>query len=234
MTFHRTLALAGALVVWPAVAQAQPDPAQSRPLIQVGGGGAIGIPVGDFSENVDIAGGLSGHIGFGLGQSPFSLGVEGTVLFYGSETRDVPLVGLPQLTVPVTTSNDMVLVHGRLRAQKPTGRVRPYVDGLVGFNYIATRTSVDTDDSCDSCWDDGDSFTNVDDLVLSAGAGVGVMVALGSSPTPLQLDLSLRYLYGGEASYFSDGFIWQDLTLRAPHRSRTDMLVVYVGVAWGR
>lgn len=235
MTFPRVLTVAGALMVWPALAQAQQESAQPRPLIQFGGGGTIGVPIGDFSDNVDIAGGLYGHVGFGIGESPFSVGVEGTLLFYGTESRDIPLVGFPNLTVPVRTSNNMALFHGRLRAQKPTGRVRPYVDGLAGFNYISTRTSVDADDSCDGCDDDDDSFTNVDDLVFSAGAGIGVMVALGSSPNPVQLDLAVRYLYGGEASYFTDGVVnWQELSLQAPYRTRTDMIVINLGVAWGR
>ncbi len=236
----RTLVVAGLLVLSPAAAQAQQESAD-RPLIQAGIGGAIGVPVGDFSDHVHIAAGLAGHIGFGIGQSPFSIGAEGTLLFYGTETRDVPLSGLPELTVPVTTSNDMLFVHGRLRAQKQTGRVRPYVDGLVGFNYISTSTSVDGDESCSewsgtwSCSDDGDSYTNLDDFAFSAGAGAGVMFALGSSPNPMRLDLSLRYLYGGEANYLTGDYFPTDRPVHLDaRRTRTDLLLIYIGLAWGR
>ena len=223
----------------PAVAQGAPK----RPLMQAGLGLMMGVPVGDFHENVALALGLAGHLGFGLGSSPISIGVEGTYLWYGSESRDVPLVGMPGLAVGVDTANDMFLLHGRVRAQRPDGRVRPYVDGLVGFNYIATTTSVDAEDTCYYigstfyCSDDGDSVTNLEDVVLSAGGGAGVMFAFGASPHSMRLDLSLRYLYGGEAEYLTEGDIqWQEdgPVILVPHRTRTDMLMVYVGFTWGR
>jgi hypothetical protein len=250
-----TLPLALLLAIVPAAASASegqqpadpapPDTSQAQldpPFFQVGGGLMMGVPVGTFQDNVDFSAGVSGHVGFGIGTSPFSIGAEGSALWYGSESRDVPLVGLPGLAVGVNTTNAMYLLHGRVRAQKRVGRVRPYVDGLVGFNYLVTATSIDADTDCYDdgssydCDDDGDSMTHLDDLVLSAGGGAGVMIAFGSSPRPLSLDLSLRYLYGDEADYLTEGdvlFREQGVVLRR-RRSRTDMLMVYVGVAWGR
>jgi hypothetical protein len=212
------------------------------PLAQAGLGLMMGVPVGEFGDNVHFSIGAAGYLGFGLGDSPISVAVEGTYLWYGSESHQVPLIGVP-LTVGVDTSNDMYLLHGRVRAQKLRGRVRPYVDGLVGFNYIVTTTSVDAEDVCYAtpsglvCNDDGDSLTNADDFVLSTGGGAGVMFALGADPYGLKFDLSIRYLYGGEASYLTeDDLLWQDdgpVTLRF-RRSRTDMLMIYLGFAWGR
>jgi hypothetical protein len=217
----------------PAVSQAA-----SRPLFQGGVGGMLGIPIGDFADNVNLTGGVSGHFDFALGPSPFSAGAEATYLWYGSETRDVPLSGIPDLTVPVETSNGVFLLHGRIRAQKREGRVRPYVDGLVGFNYLITTTSVHADRSCSSrsCdSDDNDSITNLDDLVLSAGGGGGVQIGFGRAPHRARLDLSVRYLYGGEAKYLTAGWIPWDIPINPlARRSRTDMLLVYVGVAFGR
>ena len=219
--------------------QATPE----RPLMQFGLGLMMGAPVGDFHDNVTFSAGLTGHFDFGLGGSPISIGAEGTYLWYGSERYDVPLVGFPDLAVGVDTSNDMFLLHGRVRAQRPQGRVRPYVDGLVGFNYLRTSTSVDAEDTCiytgtiTSCSEDGDSITNIDDIVLSVGGGVGLQIGFGAAPHPMKLDLSLRYLYGGEAEYLTDGDIrWQEegLVILQPRRSRTDMLMVNVGVTWGR
>ena len=212
--------------------------AAQRPLFQGGLGGMLGIPIGDFADNVNLTGGLSGHFDFALGPSPFSAGAEATYLWYGSETRDVPLSGIPDLTVPVETSNGIFLLHGRVRAQKREGRVRPYVDGLVGFNYLITTTSVHADTSCSgsSCdSDDTDSMTNLDDLVLSAGGGGGVQIGFGQVPHRVRLDLSVRYLYGGEARYLAEGWIpWQSPINPLARRSRTDLLLVYVGVAFGR
>lgn len=248
-------ALAALLIVLPsgvraapgqALAEAaavQPAPAPSpRPLIQAGLGLVMGIPIGDFQDNVDFSAGLGGHIDFGIGDSPVSIGAEASYLWYGSASRDVPLVGLPDLAVRVDTSNDMFLMHGRVRVQQPQGRVRPYVDGLVGFNYLVTSTSVDAEESCIFiggtyvCDDDGDSTTQLDDVVLSVGGGAGIQIAFGSAPSPARFDLSLRYLYGGEASYLTEEDLeWREegVVLR-PRRSRTDMVMIAVGVAWGR
>lgn len=225
----------------PAAPPANQDQA-APPRWQGGLGLMIGVPVGEFADNVDIAAGLTFQFDASVKRSPVSVGVEATYLWYGSQSRDVPLVGMPGLAVGVDTSNDMFLLHGRVRAQRQDGRVRPYVDGLVGFNYLVTTTSVDAEDTCVYvgstfyCDDDGDSITDMDDLVLSAGGGGGIMIALGSGPQPMRLDLSLRYLYGGQAQYLTEEDIrWEgEGPGRTPRRSRTDMLVVYIGLAWGR
>ena len=45
----------------------------------------------------------------------------------------------------------------------------------------------------------------------------------------------MRYLYGGEAKYLTEGWIpWDNPVNRLARRSRTDMLLVYAGVAFGR
>lgn len=222
-----------------ATVQAPPAPvAPAGPRRWQGGLGlALGVPVGDFSENVDIAAGLTGQFDYALSDSVFSLGAEGTLLFYGNESQRVPLVGFPDLSVRVERSNQMVLLHGRLRAQPREGRVRPYLDALVGFNYISTTTRVDADDGCGrygSC--DDNSRTDLDDLVFSAGGGAGVTFGFGAAPHTTRLDLGVRYLYGGEADYFTKARLpWDsDPIVFEPHRSRTDMVMVYIGVAFGR
>jgi len=222
----------------PAPAQDVPAP---RPVFQGGLGLAIGVPVGEFADNVDVAGGISGQFDFGLGDSPVSLGVESTYLSYGGESRDVPLVGLPGLTAEVSTSNNMVLLHGRVRVQKREGRLRPYADGLVGFNYLWTTTSVEGEESCvytgsgTYCTETGDVIGNLSDLALSAGGGAGVMLGLGRAPHRTRLDLSIRYLYGGEAKYLTeDYFPTEGQAQLEARRSRTDMLMIYIGLAFGR
>jgi hypothetical protein len=204
----------------------------------------IGAPVGDFADNVEIAAGISGYFDVGLGRSPISVAGEATYLWYGSESRDVPLSGMPDLTVRVSTSNDIFLLHGRVRAQKREGRVRPYVDGLVGFIDLVTTTSIEGDVSCSGgsfgtsiiCSNDGDSVTNLRDVAFSAGGGAGVMFAFGASPQSIRLDLSVRYLYGGQADYLTEGAIrWgEGPAILQPRRSRTDLVLVNIGIALGR
>ena len=51
-----------------------------------------------------------------------------------------------------------------------------------------------------------------------------------------RLDIGVRYLYGGEADYLTeDGIFWaSEPVVYVPHRSRTDMVMIYIGVAFGR
>lgn len=222
----------------PAAAADQEKP----PLGQFGLGGVIAVPVGDFHDNVEIAGGIAGSFGVGLGDSPVSLGLELTYVTYGGEDRNLPVGGLSNLRVGVNTSNDIFLMHGRVRAQQLTGRVRPYLDGLVGFNYLFTSTEIDANEYCSNyggsynCSGNGNSVTHLDDLVFSAGGGGGVGIAVTKSGK-VRLDLSVRYLYGAEAKYLTEGDIhWTDdgPPVLHPRRTRTDMLLIGIGIAFGR
>ena len=218
--------------------QAQEQPSRP-PRFQGGLGMMIGVPVGEFGDNVEVAAGISIKFDVGLGGSPLSVGTELAYLSYGSESLDVPLVGMPELSVDVNRSNEIILVHGRVRAQRREGRVRPYVDGLVGLLDIFTRTSIEGDVTCTgtgSCTDTGDSVTNIDDVAFSAGGGAGFMVGFGKSPRSARLDVSVRYLYGGEAEYLTEGGIrWgSDVATLLPHRTSTHIVLVDIGVAFGR
>ena len=251
---HRLLPLIAFLISVPAVAggqeppapgpvPAQPGQAQDEapkpPRFQGGVGMMIGVPVGDFGDNVEVAAGVSIKFDVGLGRSPLSVGTEVTYLSYGSESLDVPLVGMPELSVGVETSNDIILFHGRVRAQRREGRVRPYVDGLVGLIDLFTRTSIEGEVTCTgagSCSETGDSVTNINDVAFSAGGGAGFMVGFGKSPRSARLDVSVRYLYGGEADYLTEGAIrWgSDAATLLPHRTPTHIVLVDIGVAFGR
>ena len=141
----------------------------------------------------------------------------------------------------VNRSYDIILFHGRVRAQRREGRVRTYVDGLVGLTNIFTRTSIEGDVTCTgtvpgSCVDTGDSATNIDDVAFSAGGGAGFMVGFGKSPRSARLDVSVRYLHGGEAEYLTEGAIrWgSDAATLLPHRTQTHIVLVDIGVAFGR
>ncbi len=224
----------------PAVLHAQPEAARKEPTrIQGGLGVLAGVPLGEFG-NIETAGGVSGHFAVVLGDSVVSVGVEAAGLIYGSESRKVPLSSaipdLPGVVVTVNTDNEMILVHGRVRAQPRRGRWRPYIDGLFGFTRIYTTTSIEEAD-CDafSCTS-GISAMNQGDFVPSFGGGAGVMVGFGSPPHLAKLDVSVRYLRGGEADYLTEGAIRREggQAFADISRSRTDMVLVYIGVAFGR
>jgi hypothetical protein len=143
---------------------------------------------------------------------------------------------IPDALVTVNTNNNLLLVHARARVQPRSGRWRPYVDGLFGFKYIYTKTSIDLGSSCSGsiCSSVGVDTTNLDDLGLSYGGGGGVMIGLGSAPRRAKLDLSLRYIAGSESDYLREGAIRREsgqAILDVSH-SRTDIVVLYVGIAW--
>jgi hypothetical protein len=217
---------------------APPAPPDDIPGWQIGIGGLGTVPLGEFGDKIHGAGGVLGHAAVGLGQSVLTLGGEATYLWYGSESREEPWSGtIPDARVTVNTENAMFLMHARLRAQPRHGRWRPYVDGLVGFNYIFTQTSVDAGGSCDngsSC--NLANTTNLDDFVSSFGGSGGLMIGLGSAPHLAKLDISARYLRGGDATYLREGGIRREdgIALLDVTRSRTDMVWIYFGIALGR
>lgn len=208
-----------------------------RTRFQGGIGLLAGVPVGDFGVNVDSAGGIAGHVDVAIDDSFVSIGGETAYLWYGTESRKEPLSPtIPDIRVTVTTDNAIFLLHGRVRAQRREGRVRPYVDGVIGFIDLVTKTSIEELGDCGAFACTGLGTTNLRDFAMSAGGGAGVQVGFGPPPDWYRLDVSVRYLYGGSADYLREfairregGQAFLDIS-----RSRTDMVVVYIGVAMGR
>jgi len=244
MTSLKRLLVASVLILAAAAfssAQTPPAPPGKPTRLQAGLGVLLGAPLGEFGNNIDSAGGVSGHLDVGLGGSVVSIGGEAAYLLYGGESRKVDLGAaipdLPGVVVTVNTDNAMVLVHGRVRAQPRRGRWRPYVDGLFGFTNIYTTTSIAESGGCDgySCTPDLEA-TNLEDFALSFGGGVGLMVGFGAAPWPARLDVSVRYLRGGEADYLAEGGIRREggQAFLDISRSQTNMVLVYIGIAFGR
>jgi len=205
------------------------------------------VPAGDFATNIDHSWGVTGDVDAQLGHSVFRLGIETSVVIYGSSKRAVSLdQAVPEVptVLRVETENDMWLLHARIRAERPRGRWRPYADGLVGFNDLVTTSTIPGGQDCyyvipfGSWCTEGTlaSHTNARDVVASYGAGGGLMVGLSKSPRSPRLDISVRYLSGGEGRYLTDGALRNDnggspLTF---NQSRTNMVTLYMGVSFGR
>jgi len=229
----------------------QPNAAPPNPTrVEAGAGLLVSVPAGDFGSNVGVGSGFSLNVGTRLGDSVLSLAGEGAYWWYGREARTVALGAIipdaPDASVRVSTDNAVFLLHARVRAQRRRGRWRPYVDGLFGFTDLVTKTSVDASEAdcrlaaeillallesqCEPAHIAGS--TNARDFAISYGGGAGVKI--GSAPR--WFDLSIRYLNGGEADYLRKGALRReggqavlDIT-----RSRTDMVMIYLGVAFGR
>ena len=190
------------------------------------------IPQSEFKQNVKNNGfGVSGNVLVGLGRSPLLAGLDAGLATYGHESRKVPLSGsIPDITVDVKTDNNIVLTHFLLRAQPRHGAVRPYADGLVGFKYLFTKTTVQSDSSDQPLA----SNNNLSDFAFSYGLGGGVqsrLARLGRS-RELLFDAKVRYLWGAQARYLKEGSIVRagGTAIFDVLSSRTNAVTLQVGV----
>ncbi len=202
---------------------------------EVGGDFIIGFPQNQFRDNINDEGyGGSAHFGYFLGDTPIMVGADVGFLNYGTVKHHEPFSpDIPEVTVEVRTTNDIVMTHGFVRLQPQHGPVRPYVEGLLGFKYLFTQSSI-IDDFSDQTIA---SSTNFDDFAWSWGVGTGLDIRLWKNQrrhgiADVSLTVGAKYLWGSDADYLKKGSIRHD-----PHggvtflvfRSRTDMLVPNIG-----
>ncbi len=214
--------------------------AQVRP--EVGINFSVGAPQGEFSEHLDNPG-FGGTVfgGLGFDRLPLVVGAEFSYLIYGFERRTEPFsTTIPDVRVDVETSNNIATGHLLLRLQPPSGAVRPYVDGLLGFNYLFTETTIENR-RFDRDYEPIAAATNHDDAALSYGFGGGLSIGLYrgqmgemTRPGALALNLGFRYLRGANADYLKEGSIRRtDAGIRYEvERSATSMLVPQLGVTY--
>jgi opacity protein-like surface antigen len=192
------------------------------------------IPRGEFKQNISNNGyGVGGQFLVRLGRSPVSVGADLGYVNYGSERQRLPISRtLPDVTVDVRTNNEILLTHFLVRAQARTGRVQPYADGLVGFKYLVTRTTIS-----DRFSDEVIASTkNLSDATFSYGFGGGVQIHLADVGRrgEVFLDSKVRYLRGSNADYLRKGSIRREggQVLFDVLSSRTDVMTVQVGVTF--
>ena len=197
----------------------------------------LGFPMGECKKEIDRLGyGLSGHFLF-LAPSvnrPFGIGLNVGYLNYGQETRQELFSStIPDVTVDVERSNNLVNFHALFQLGFGSGSVRPFIEGLFGGSYIFTETTIRSRGS-----EEVASSNNFDDFAWSYGGGGGMLIQLssgeeeGSDAGALFLDLKVRYLFGSEAEYLKEGSV-----VVSPgkvdykvSKSKTDLLTVHAGV----
>ncbi len=204
----------------------------------------VGIPQGDFRQQSDhVGGGLNIMGGYRFANSPVMLGLEFGFMNFGTDTREEALSStIPDLRVEVENSYN--LAHGDLllRLIAPPAPIRPYVDGLFGFNYFFTETVIrDRDDFFD---EEKLSDTNFEDTALSYGFGAGLQIRVWQrrgevtrtpddiEPSSVYLNLRGRYMFGREAEYLQKGSISTDngrVTYDVT-QSTTNLLHIKIGV----
>jgi hypothetical protein len=199
----------------------------------------IGLPQADFKQHVDKTGyGVTGTIGWAPGRAPVMIGLELGFMVYGSETHSEPFsTTIPNVFVDVNTSNNFFLAHLILRGQPNSGAIRPYLQGMVGINYLFTRTSIENKGNS------GEEVASSEDLsddAFSYGGGGGVMFRVWTQDEENEtgirevlVDVGARYVRGNEARYLKEGSIrYRDGRVEYDvNESRTDLLELQVGVA---
>lgn len=186
--------------------------------LQVGIDFDIGVPQGDFSDQLDRLGwGLSLMGGYRFADTPVMLGLDFGFMNFGKDVRDAPLsTTIPDLRVEVENSYNLVHADLLLRLIPPPAPVRPFIDGLVGINYFYTETVLRERGAFSG--DDKLRDTNFEDVALSYGFGAGLHLRIyrdrvadrdsdDISPSSVYLNLMSRYMFGREAEYLQEGSI---------------------------
>ena len=196
----------------------------------------LGLPQGEFKDNVDKLGyglQLQGTLSTPGTFSPFTIGASVGYMVYGSESRKAPLSNtIPDLTVDVDRSYNLANFHLLALISPLPGPIKPYIEGLVGGSYIFTTTEVKGTNNTENFA----TSTNFDDFAFSYGFGGGILInlvpGLGVGPD-IYLDLKARYLLGSESEYLTEGSveITNGNVIYYPKKSTTDLLSIHIGVA---
>jgi len=207
--------------------------------ITAGASLTLGLPQGEFKDNLDRYGyGLTGEIFYTPGPiKVFGIGIDLTYMNYGSETRRAPFSNtIPDLTVDVDRSYNMISFHPVIRIYAPLPMLRPYLDLVAGGNYIFTTTTIRSRSSLFNKGEEVATDENFSDFAWNYGFGGGVLIDVMNEPgLKLSIDLRARYLYGTEAEYLKEGSVIvnaQNGTVTYNvSKSTTDMLFIQAGVA---
>ncbi len=198
---------------------------------------SLGFPQGQFKNNVDsLSYGGTGQFVYNFPRSSISVGAHFGILVYGRESSTESFsTQILDFDLNEVTTNMIFMCHFLLRVQPQKGIIRPYLDGLVGFNYIWTITSVKSYRYGEMHNIASSNIQN--DVVLSWGGGGGVMIRVYSkkrkkrNPFVIYIDLGAHYLWSKEAEYMKEGSIRQenDQILYDIYISTTDLLTGHLG-----
>ncbi len=229
-------ALLAALLALPAPALAQnyrevePDVA---PGAMVGINLQLGAPQGEFAQFVETGYGLGGNLTFFLDRSRRAgLRIFGSFIQYGRTTERIPFPGLPGISVDLTTSNDIYSFGLGPEFHLSGGPIRPYVQAAIGASNFATRTSAEGSDNTDPFA----TTTNFNDWTFAWYGGGGVDFQVSHGRNPVFIDGGVRYQSHGRTRYLREGSIEPSpgggITID-PIESRTDLLIIHLGVQVG-
>lgn len=196
---------------------------------------ALGSPMGSFQQSLDRNSyGLDMGATYQIPNSPIHIGGGLVYQNYGwTERSEYFSPDIQEVKLRVRTTNNMVTPHFLMRIEPNMGVISPFVEGIIGFNYLYTESSVLDD------WAEEEiaSSVNYDSYTSSSGIGGGVKVRLYEGYDEdgdffgISLIVKAKYMLGGEADYLKEGGLSR--TRRGLNydvsRSRTDLTTFNVG-----
>jgi opacity protein-like surface antigen len=202
---------------------------------RIGGNVIIGLPVGEFRDNVDhIGSGLSGYVTVGVLDLPVHVG--GSVGYMTQGSENIGEIRLGPYIADMITRNNVLLGHLLLRVQGTGAGVRPYFDALVGAKRLYTTTEIRVG------FNVPDIDMDRDDWAISYGLGGGLSFevyestgreATGKRDYRVRVDVGALYLMGGKADYVDidsveliNERIWFNTI-----SSRTDLVTINIGAS---
>jgi hypothetical protein len=234
----RTLRLVAlALVLAPSLAGAQ-SPVGAPSRFSVGAAGMYGQPLGEFADNVKQGFGLDGFGALALdSRGIFSLRAELGYLQYATKSEYFLVnTGFGLLELKSETKSGVLMLGAGPHIMAPTGAIRPYIGGTVGFARFATNTAIkiDADDSNTGEEETLDEQTISSDFILSIGASAGLAISIPAlARSGVLIDLGARYHRNGLAKYVSSEGVEYNGTgtpTVTATESEADFIVYRIGV----
>lgn len=164
----------------------------------LGGGIGISAPTGDFDRtwgrNMFMIG---AQLAYPLRRVPIlQVGFSFGLSMMGKKGADVPITSnvLADTTGELSTRCRVFSYHPLMRLSPLRGRVRPYVDGMVGFRQFSTTTQV----TAQGAEEELSKERNETDIAFSTGWAAGVQVTLGRLA---YAEVRVERFDSGEATY---------------------------------
>ncbi|MFP4527972.1 MAG: hypothetical protein ACLFQX_05435 [Candidatus Kapaibacterium sp.] len=199
----------------------------------------LNFPRGDYKrQNNHVAFGIGGCLAFPIKGIPLYAGLDMNYnIFEFTRTYEPWNTDGFYGYYDTETFYQIASIHMLARLQPEYGPILPYLDFLVGGNFLWTRSSIDLEDYYD---DDSDLSSNyvTFDASWSFGIGIGAMIKISNygddenSDNGLYLNGGVRAMFGTSAEYATteNKQILDDEVVYELQRSRTDMYTFRMGI----
>jgi hypothetical protein len=199
------------------------------------------VPQEEFMDNMQRSGqGFSLYGGYHADPLPLAVGIEGDLLFYGSQERRLDLKWKDPFGIThyyqdtASTQNMVVPIHVFFRVMPDMKFLIPYLEGFVGMTLLTTSYDYKSGLKIDD--DYYHSSEDETDVAFSYGISAGVMVnivdfiTIPDSRVSMLFDLKLKYLKGGEANYWDWNVDENGQFHKKEYKSNTDLILLLAGI----